>query len=64
MQSVMKLIASELQQVELSEAEVLRAAAVVGPNNEKVRLAADQHLRFEDEPAAYERFLREAAERA
>lgn len=36
--------------------------AVVLPANEKTKQAADARLRFEDEPALYQAFLREAAD--
>ena len=51
----------ELQGVPMPEEEVKRALAMARPTNEKVREAADARLKFEDEPAAYLKFLNERA---
>ncbi|HWD22008.1 MAG TPA: hypothetical protein VG591_02635 [Burkholderiales bacterium] len=60
--SALESIAPELQAVALSEADAARAAAAAGPNNQKVREAADAYMRFEDEPALYLACLREQAD--
>jgi hypothetical protein len=61
--TALELIAEELQGVAPSASDVARAAALVGPLNQKVREAADARLRFEDEPGGYIGFLRGEAER-
>lgn len=60
--TALELIAPELQVVPLSDAEVARAAALVGPTNQRVREVADTRLRFEDEPALYLACLRDEAD--
>jgi hypothetical protein len=53
----MQSIPKDLQNVSMPEDEISRALAMTRPTNEKVREAAEQRLRFEDEPAAYLAFL-------
>jgi len=53
-------IPKDLQNVAMPEAELTRAVAMAKPTNEKVRKAADERLRFEDEPAGYLGFLRDS----
>ena len=53
----MENIPKDLQNVALPPDELARAAAMAKPTNEKVRRAAGERLRFEDEPAAYSSFL-------
>lgn len=60
-QPVMQPIAEELQGVALGESGIARAVAVAEPTNHKVRECADARLRFEDEPAHFISFLRDAA---
>lgn len=55
--TALELIAPELQGVALSDADIARAAALAGPNNQKVKEAADARLGFEDEPSGYLAFL-------
>jgi hypothetical protein len=50
-------IPKELQNVAMPADELERAAAMAMATNQKVRAAADQRLRFEDEPAGYLAFL-------
>jgi len=50
-------IPKELQNVAMPADELERAAAMAKATNQKVRAAADQRLRFEDEPAGYLAFL-------
>ena len=53
----MENIPKDLQNVAMPEDELARAVAMAKATNEKVRRAADERLRFEDEPAAYAAFL-------
>jgi hypothetical protein len=53
----MENIPKDLQHVALPREELERASAMAKATNEKVRAAADQRLRFEDEPAGYLAFL-------
>lgn len=53
----MDSIPKDLQNVTLPPDELERAAAMAKATNPKVRAAADQRLRFEDEPAGYLAFL-------
>ena len=62
-ETVLKLVALELQSVVLDESGIARAVALAQPTNRMVREAADSRLAFEDEPAAYLRFLNDEAER-
>lgn len=55
--SALELMPGELQSVPMSEAHVARAVALAAPTNQKVREAADERMRFEDEPAQYLGFL-------
>ena len=57
----MESMPKDLQGVPMPDDEVKRALAMAKPTNEKVREAADARLRFEDEPAAYLKFLNERA---
>lgn len=57
----MESIPQELQNVPMPENEVKRAVAMAKPTNEKVRDAAGERLRFEDEPGHYSAFLNERA---
>lgn len=50
-------IPQDLQQVAMPPDELERASAMAKATNQKVRAAADQRLRFEDEPAGYLAFL-------
>jgi hypothetical protein len=50
-------IPKELQNVAMPADELERAAAMAMATNQKVRAAANQRLRFEDEPAGYLAFL-------
>ena len=52
--------ALQLQGVSMSEADLARAVAVAKPANQKVRDAAQERLRFEDEPVAYLALLNQA----
>lgn len=52
--------ALQLQGVSMNEADLARAVAVAKPANQKVRQAAEERLRFEDEPAAYLGLLNQA----
>lgn len=61
--SALDLISGDLQAVALSEKDVARAVAVASPTNQRVREAADARLQFEEEPAAFARFLRAAADK-
>lgn len=60
--SALELVAQELQHVTLGESDITRAVSMAQPTNERVRGAADKHLRFEDEPASYLAFLRDEAD--
>jgi hypothetical protein len=51
-------IPKELQNVAMPDDELARALAMTRPTNIKVREAADQRLRFEDEPAGYQALLK------
>ena len=53
----MDSIPQDLQHVALPPDELERASAMAKAANQKVRAAADQRLRFEDEPAGYLAFL-------
>jgi len=53
-------IPKDLQNVAMPQAELDRAAAMAKPTNQKVRDAAHERLRFEDEPAGYLRFLHDS----
>jgi hypothetical protein len=53
MKTALELIAAELQGVRFSDADIARAVALAKPSNDKVREAADKHMKFEDEPAHY-----------
>lgn len=55
----MESIPKDLQNVDMPDAELTRATAMAKPTNQKVREAAGERLRFEDEPAGYLRFLRD-----
>ena len=55
----MESIPKDLQNVAMPEAELTRAVAMAKPTNQKVRDAARERLRFEDEPAGYLSFLRD-----
>ena len=55
----MDSIPKDLQQVAMPPAELERASAMAKAANQKVRAAADQRLRFEDEPAGYLAFLKQ-----
>ena len=57
MKTALELIPEELQNVKLADSDIARAVAVAKPTNEKVRQAADERLRFEDEPGTYLGFL-------
>jgi len=52
-------IPKELQHVAMPLDELERASAMAKATNQKVRAAADQRLRFEDEPASYLAFLKQ-----
>lgn len=47
----------EAQEVPMDEAVVLRALGVVNSANTTARRAADERLRFEDEPAQFTKLL-------
>jgi hypothetical protein len=53
----MENIPKHLQDVAMPPDELERASAMAKATNQKVRTAADQRLRFEDEPAGYLAFL-------
>ena len=53
----MESIPKDLQNVTLPPDELARAVALARATNEKVRAAAAERLRFEDEPATYTAFL-------
>lgn len=53
----MESIPKDLQNVAMPPDELERATAMAKATNPKVRAAADQRLRFEDEPAGYVAFL-------
>lgn len=53
----MEKIPKDLQNVAMPADELEQAAALAKTTNQKVRAAADQRLRFEDEPASYLAFL-------
>ena len=55
----MESIPKDLQNVDMPEAELTRATAMAKPTTQKVRDAARERLRFEDEPASYLGFLRD-----
>ena len=55
----MDSIPKELQDVAMPADELERASAVAKLTNQKVRAAADQRLRFDDEPAGYLAFLKQ-----
>lgn len=61
--SALELIPAELQGVALGDSDIARAVALAKPTNEKLREAANAHMRFEDEPASFIAFLHEEAER-
>lgn len=60
--TALESIVPELQAVPLSDADVARAAALVGPTNQRLREVADARLSFEDEPALYLACLRDEAD--
>ena len=53
----MENIPKDLQNVAMPPDELARAVGMAKATNQKVRAAADERLRFEDEPAAYVAFL-------
>lgn len=55
----MDKIAQDLQNVAMPPEELERATAMAKATNQKVRAAADQRLRFDDEPAGYLAFLKQ-----
>ena len=55
----MDSIPKDLQQVAMPPDELERASTIAKATNQKVRAAADQRLRFEDEPAGYLAFLKQ-----
>jgi hypothetical protein len=61
--SALELIPGELQNVALGESDVARAVGLARPTNQKVREAADAHMRFEDEPSGYLAFLDEEVDK-
>ena len=63
MKTALELIPEQLQDVSPPESEIARAVSIAEAMNRAVREAADQRLRFEDEPAAYVGFLHKAVER-
>jgi hypothetical protein len=52
-------IPKDLQDVAMPPDELERAAAMAKATNQKVRAAAEQRLRFDDEPAGYLSFLKQ-----
>lgn len=52
--------ALQLQGISMSDADLARSVAVAKPANQKLREAAEERLRFEDEPAAYLALLNQA----
>ena len=55
----MDSIPKDLQNVAMPPEELERASATAKATNQKVRAAAEQRLRFEDEPAGYLAFLKQ-----
>lgn len=51
--SALELIPHEVQDVNMSDADIARAVGMAAAANQSVKAAADARQRFEDEPAHY-----------